>query len=164
VAVQGTVDPASVKAVVVTQSAGSVLLMDLTAAAGGDLLTGLPAAEAHYVAGALPGTGDIVITAAAALTAGHQYGVFMTNGIVNAAGAPLVPSPISVLLTLHGTLVDPMTGHSTISTVADADAVQLEAGRVQLATLFDNAFFQPLTGVGRDNLVYAFAFAVGGTP
>ena len=82
----------------------------------------------------------------------------------NSISVSLVPSPISVLLTLRGTLVDPATGHSTISTVADADAAQLEVGRVQLATLFDNAFFQPLTGIGRDNLVYGYAFAAGGTP
>jgi len=157
VAVQGTVDPASVKAAVLTQNTGTVLLMDLTAAAT-DLVMGIPPAEATYAAG------SIVIRTAAPLVAGHQYGVFMTNGLVDAKGAPLVPSPISVLLSLQGTLVDPATGHSTISTVADADAVQLEAGRSQLAVLFNDTHFKALTGVGRDNLVYAFAFPLGGTP
>ncbi|HEY8926081.1 MAG TPA: hypothetical protein VIU64_16970 [Polyangia bacterium] len=158
VAVQGTVDPASVKATVFMGDIGTVVLMDLSALAAMDLPKGIPPAEASYVAG------DIVIRTAAPLVAGHQYGIFMTNGLTDATGRPLVPPPISVLLSLQGTLVDAATGHSTISTVADADAVQLEAGRMQLAALFDNTVLKGVTGVGRDNLVYAFAFAVGGTP
>ena len=106
----------------------------------------------------------LVIKTAAPLVAGHQYGIFMTNGLLNATGAPFVPSPVSVLLSLQGTLIDPTTGGSAISTLADADAIQLEAGRAQLAALFDNTRLRAVTGVGRDNLVYAFAFAVGGTP
>ena len=157
VAVQGTVNPATVTAVAVMQKPGSVLLMDLTAAAGGDLVSGFPRADAAYAAG------DIVITAAAPFVAGHQYGVFITNAVLDTGGAPLVPSPVSVLLTLKGALVD-TAGHSTISTVGDSDAAMLDVGRRQLATLFDNPVFQPLTGVSRANLVYCFAFPFGGTP
>jgi hypothetical protein len=158
VAVQGTVDPASVKATVFMGDIGTVVLMDLTALGAMDLPKAIPPAEASYAAG------GIVIRTAAPLVAGHQYGIFMTNGLVDTMGRPLVPPPISVLLSLQGTLVDAATGHSTISTVADADAAQLEAGRMQLAALFDNTVLKGVTGVGRDNLVYAFAFAVGGTP
>jgi hypothetical protein len=150
VAVQGTVDPTTVAAVVVKVSPGTVLLMDLTAAAT-DLVAGLPAATARYA------DGDIVITAAAPFVAGHQYGVFITNGVHDAAGGPLVPSPVSVLLQLRGKLLD--AGRSTISTVGDSDAAMLEDGRAQLAALFDNAVFGALTGVSRENLVYGFAFA-----
>ena len=70
------------------------------------------------------------------------------------------PAPISVLLSLKYPVADKY-GTSTISTVSDADAVVLEAGRQQLATLFDNPVFGPLTGVTRDNLVYCFAFTFG---
>ena len=157
VAVQGTVDPASVKAAVLGQNIGTVLLMDLTLAST-NFVASIPPAEATYA------EGSIVITTAAPLVAGHQYGVFMSNGLVDVMGAALVPSPVSVLLSLQGTLVDPKTGHSTISTVADADAALLEVGRAQLAALFDNPGLKGLTGVGRDNLVYAFAFPLGGTP
>jgi hypothetical protein len=159
VAVKGTVDPATVAAVVVKQSAGTVLLMDLTAAATMDLVMGLPVVQAQYAAA----TGEIVITGAQPFTAGHQYGVFITNGVKNAAGLPLVPSPVSKLLTLRSPLVDG-TGHSTISSVASSDAAMLEVGRAQLAPLFDMPVFAGLTGVTRENLAYCFAFAVGATP
>lgn len=159
VAVQGSVDPATVGAVVVMKSAGTVLLMDLTAAASNDLVMGFPATEAHYAAE----TGEIVLTGATPFTAGHQYGVFITTGVKNAAGVAFVPSPVSKLLTLRGTLVD-AAGHSTISSVASSDAALLEVGRAQLATLFDMPVFAGLTGVTRENLAYCFAFPLGAAP
>ena len=66
---------------------------------------------------------------------------------------------MSKLLTLHGSLVD-ADGHSTISSVADANAAQLEVGRQQLAMLFDNAMLASLTGgwLTREELIYSFAF------
>ena len=76
---------------------------------------------------------------------------------------PLVPSPVSKLLTLRAPLVT-SAGKSAILAVADADAVMLEDGRSQLATLFDMDVFTGLTGVSRDNLVYCFAFAIPGQP
>jgi hypothetical protein len=154
VAVHGPVDPASVSAFVVKQRPGTVVLMDLTAAAAGDLIAGFPAVEAKYEDGA------IVISGKQPFAAAHQYGVFMTNGLLAPDGVALVPAPISVLLSLKYPVADKY-GTSTISTVSDADAVVLEAGRQQLATLFDNPVFGPLTGVTRDNLVYCFAFTFG---
>jgi hypothetical protein len=151
VAVHGAVDPASVSAFVVRKEPGSVVLMDLTAAATGDLVAGFPEIEAEYTGGA------IVVRGKSAFAPGHQYGVFMTDGLRAPSGAPLVPAPISVLLSLAYPVAD-ADGTSLVSSVADADAAVLEAGRAELATLFDNPVFGPLTGLSREHLVYCFAF------
>ena len=151
--VQGPVDPATVSAFVVRVQNGPVVVMDLTAAAAGDLNAGFPPVGAAYVAS----VGAIAIQFAAPFPAGHQIGLFFTNGIHSPDGAPLVASPVSVLLTLTAPLVD-SAGHSTVSGVADADAAALEAGRQALQPLLDNPIFSPLTGVTRANLVYCYAF------
>jgi hypothetical protein len=151
VAVHGPVDPDTVQGFVVREQPGSVVLMDLTAAAAGNLVTGFPRITAQFAGG------NVVITGSADFVVGHQYGVFMTNSVHSPSGAPLVPAPISVLLTLTAPLVDD-AGHSEISSVADSDAALLEVGRAELASLFDNPVFGPLTGLARDNLVYCFAF------
>ena len=154
VGVQGPVDPATVSAFVVREQNGPVVVMDLTAAAAGDLDAGFPRVAAGYVASAgrhrHPG-------GARRFPAGHTIGLFFTNAIHSPDGAPLVASPVSVLLTLTAPLVDG-DGHSTVSGVADADAAALEEGRKALAPLLDNPIFAPLTGVTRANLVYAYAF------
>ncbi len=151
VAVHGPVDQASVSAFVFRQSFGSVVLSDLTALAANDLSNAFPSIEASYENGAIVLKGD------APFAAGRQYGVFMTNALRSPSGAALVPSPVSVLLTLPYPIAD-TTGKSLISSVADADAAALEAGRKQLADLFNNPVFSSLTGITRDNLVYCFAF------
>ena len=153
VGVQGSVDPATVSAFAVREQNGPVVVMDLTAAAAGDLAAGFPPVAASYVASA----GAIVIQAAAPFPGGHTIGLFFTNAIHSPDGAPLVASPVSVLLTLTAPLVDG-AGHSTVSGVTDANATALEAGRAALAPLLDNPIFAPLTGVTRANLVYAYAF------
>jgi len=153
VGVQGPVDPATVSAFVVRVQNGPVVVMDLTAAAAGDLNAGLPPVAAAYLA--TPGA--IAIQAASPFPAGHQIGLFFTNAIHSPDGAPLVASPVSVLLTLTAPLVD-SAGHSTVSGVADADAAALEGGRQALQPLLDNPIFTPLTGVTRANLVYCYAF------
>jgi hypothetical protein len=127
--------------------------MDLTAAAAGDLNAGFPPVAAAYV----PTVGAIGIQSSAPFPAGHQIGLFFTNAIHSPDGAPLVASPVSVLLRLTAPLVD-SAGHSTVSGVPDAAAAALEVGREALAPLFDNPIFTPLTGVSRTNLVYAYAF------
>jgi hypothetical protein len=153
VGVQGPVDPATVSAFTVRVANGPVVVMDLTAAAAGDLNAGFPPVAAAYVAS----VGAIAIQSSAPFPAGHQIGLFFTNGIHSPDGAPLVASPVSVLLTLTAPLVD-SDGHSTVSGVADADAVALEVGRQALQPLLDNPIFSPLTGVTRANLVYCYAF------
>jgi hypothetical protein len=155
--VQGPVDEKTVSAFVVREQQGPVVLMDLTAAASGDLVAGFPRARATFVGG------DIVLTGESDFQAGHRYGVFITRGVHDPAGAPLAPAPISVLLALRDPLVDEQ-GHSLVSSVSDADAASLEAGRTALAALFDNPVLGALTGISRDELVYCFAFDVEGSP
>lgn len=151
IAVHGPVDAASVTAFVFRQSFGSVVLADLTAVAVSDLTGGFPSIHASYENGA------IVLRGNAPFVAGHQYGVFMTNALHDPSGRTLVPAPVSVLLTLPYPVAD-TKGKSLISSVADADAAALEAGRAQLAQLFDTPIFGSLTGLTRENLVYCFAF------
>jgi hypothetical protein len=152
VAVHGPVDPSTVTGFVVKQRPGTVMLMDLTEAGAGNLVAGFPLIDASFA------NGKVVIKGSAPFVSGHDYGVFMTNGLKSPDGAPLVPAPVTVLLTLPDPLVD-AGGHSSISTVADADAVTLEAGRQQLATLFDS--LSAITGLTRKNVVYCFAFTFG---
>jgi hypothetical protein len=153
VGVQGPVDPATVSAFVVRVQNGPVVVMDLTAAAAGDLNAGFPPAAAAYV----PTLHAIAVQLATPFPAGHEMGLFLTNAIHSPDGAPLVASPVSVLLTLTAPLVD-SAGHSTVSEVADADAAGLEAGRLALAPLLDSLIVSKLTGITRANLVYAYAF------
>jgi hypothetical protein len=72
VGVQGPVDPATVSAFVVREQNGPVVVMDLTAAAAGDLDAGFPRVAATYAAGAAPGSGAIVIKAAAPFPPGTR--------------------------------------------------------------------------------------------
>jgi hypothetical protein len=155
VGVQGPVDPATVSAFVVAQQNGPVVVMDLTAAAAGDLGAGFPPVAAQFVTAG--GLGAVAIQAAAPFPAGHLIGLFFTNSIKSPDGAPLVASPVSILLTLTAPLVDG-SGHSTVSGFSDTDAAALEAGRQGLAQVLDNPVFGGLTGVTRANIVYAYAF------
>jgi hypothetical protein len=155
--VQGPVDPATVSAFVVSVQQGSVVIMDLTAAATGDSAAGFPVTDARYADGA------IVIKGRKPFVVGDQYGIFLKRSIRAPGGAPLVPSPVSVLLTARGELVDAQ-GHSNVSGVADTDAAMLEEGRLQLATLFETQIFQLLTEVKREELIYCFAFPFQVTP
>jgi hypothetical protein len=151
VGVQGPVDPTTVSAFAAGGQGGSVVVVDLTAAGAGDLTTAFPPVAATYASGA------IVIQASAAFATGHVIGLFFTNAIHAPGGAPLVASPVSVLLTLTAPLVG-ADGHSTVSGVADADAAALEAGRMSLAPLLDSPNIAALTGITRANLVYCYAF------
>ena len=160
VGVQGPVDPATVTAFNIGGVAGTtVLVADLNALLANDLAGGFPRVTARYEAG------DIVVDADAPFVAGHQYGVFLRRGIHDDRGRSLVASPVSVLLTLRGNLVDAM-GRSMISSVADADASALEAGRLQLGMLFDNQMLGALTGgwLKREDLIYCYAFPLTVTP
>jgi hypothetical protein len=76
-------------------------------------------------------------------------------------GRALVPPPISVLLMARGPLLDPATMKSTVSSIGDAEAMQLEVGRQGLAGLLDSPTFQALTQIERKDLAYLFAFTWG---
>ena len=152
VGVQGPVDAATVSAFVAGEQSGSVVVIDLAAAAAGDSVAAFPRVTATYASA----VGAIAIQASQPFAAGHPIGLFFTNAIHSPDGAPLVASPVSVLLTLTAPLVD-SAGHSTVSGLADADAAALEAGREALAPLLDNPMIA-LTGITRANLVYCYAF------
>ncbi len=149
--VHGPVDPATVSPFVAKQRKGSVVLMDLTDVPKPDLVNGLPQIDAQLSGG------SILITGAAPFPTGDIIGLFFTDDLHDDQGNPLVASPLSVLLTLQGSLADE-SGHSTISGVSDSDARTLEAGRQQLAPVFDSSTLVGLTGVARNRLVYCFAF------
>ena len=156
VAVQGPVDPTSVKPFVLQKQAGSVVVMDLNLIATRDLVGGLPPVDAAFV------DGNIVITGQAPFPVGHTMGLFFTSDIHDAPGdmgRPLVPSPVSKLLTLRGSLLD-SDGHSSLSAVSDADAAMLEVGRRQLAMLFDDPTLTGIVGISREALVYCYALPV----
>jgi len=153
VGVQGPVDPATVSAFAAPAQRGPVVVMDLSAVAAGDLTAAFPPVAAAYVAS----VGAVAIQFSAPFPAGHEIGLFFTNALHSPDGAPLVASPVSVLLTLTAPLVD-SAGHSTVSEVPDAQAAALEAGRQALAPLLDNQMITGLTGITRANLVYCYAF------
>lgn len=154
VAFRGAIDPATVKPWRLGAK-GTVFLLDLTAlgAAVPDTKLGLPAFEAS-----VDGQ-EIVLATAAPLPAGHQIGVLLTDGIASPTGAPLVPSPVTVLLRATGPLVD-AAGASNVSAVGAADAAALEVGRVELAKLLDDALFAMMTGLQRRSIAYVYAFEV----
>jgi hypothetical protein len=153
VAVKGTLDPATLTATVAGKP-GTVTLLDLTAAAAGNLIAGLPSVTVSYEGGA------VVLRTKDPLVAKHQYGVFLSTGITSTDGKGLVPSPVSFLLTARGPLVD-AAGKSTVSSVADLDAMLLEMGRASLADLFDNPLIGALTGLDRAKTAYVYAFPYG---
>jgi hypothetical protein len=156
-AVNGTVDPATVSAFRLAVAPGTVVFMNLSALAEMDLVAGLPKVTATYEAGA------IVIHTELPLDRSNTYGVAIRRGVKNTQGTPLVPPPVSVLLMARGTLLDAEM-KSTVSSVSDADAKQLEVGRQQLATLLDNDLFVPLTAIAREDLAYLFAFSANTPP
>jgi hypothetical protein len=175
VSVQGPVDPASVLSFVPPTEPdaryGSVVVFDLTnlalvATRQKQLPDALPAVDASYADGA------IVIKGRAPFTSGDTYGVFLTRdpdpgqsgppGIRDDKGRPLVLSPVTRLLTLTAPLVD-ADQHSTVSSVSDADAQNLEGGRVQFGMVFDSAI-AGFPGITRDNLVYCFGFEFQAPP
>jgi hypothetical protein len=153
--VNGTLEPATVTPLRVAQSVGTVMLVDLDALADPMSTAGFPAFDARYAAG------TISITTTAPLRAGKRYAILITRGAKDAQGRGLVPPPISVLLMARGPLLNPATMKSTVSSIGDAEAAQLEVGRQGLAMLLDDPTFQTLTSIRREDLAYLFAFTWG---
>lgn len=157
VAYQGILDPATVSAWSMANTKGTVFLLNLTAlgAATPDMVGGLPGFEV-----AIDGQ-ELVLTTAKPLVAGAMYGLLITDGVKDAQAKSLAPSPVTVLLRASGPLVDE-GGKTTVASITDAQAVELEAGRATLATLLDNKLFAQLTGLARPNLAFVFALTVPG--
>lgn len=130
---------------------GTVFLLDLTLLDAGEIAGGVPPFAVTFEDGAL------VLRAEADLVDGHLYGILITDGVTDPDGAALVPSPVTVLLRATGPLVD-AEGHSTVDGVSDADAAELESGRLDLAELLDDELFVVLTKLARADLVYVYAF------
>jgi hypothetical protein len=149
-AVNGEVDPATVTAFRAFAQSGTVYLVNLTA-----LATMSPGAFPTITASYADGT--ITIKGAQPFVSGMTYGIFVTKGVKNAGGKSLVTPPLSVLLMARGKLVGD-DGKSTVSSVGDLEASLLEAGRMQLAPLFDNGLFVATTGITREQLAYLYAF------
>jgi hypothetical protein len=154
VALKGMIDPAKI-VVTTAGKPGTVTLMDLTSTAAADLLGGLPPVDVAYEAGA------IVLRTRQPLAAGHQYGLFFTNGVTSPEGKGLVPSPVSFLLKARGPLAD-AAGKSQVSNVPDPLAPLLEDGRSALAELLENPLVQAVVGLDRAKLSYVYAFSYGG--
>jgi hypothetical protein len=148
--VNGTIDPATVRAAAPAAGiAGTVVMIDLTAAAAGDRAGSFPG-----VAAGVEGK-EVLIRPMAALQPGRAYAVFVTRDVLDARGQPFVPPPAAVLLTARGALVT-ADGKSTVTTISDAEARQLEPGRQALARLLDDPAFAAATGLSRERLAYAF--------
>lgn len=154
VAVKGAIDPAKLVPTTAGKP-GTVTLLDLTATAAADLLSGLPPFDVSYEGGA------IVMRTRQPLAGGHQYGVFLTNGITSPDGKHMVPSPVSFLLKARGPLADG-AGKSQVSIVPDPLAQLLEDGRASLAELLDNPLVHAVVGLDRAKLSYVYAFSYGG--
>jgi hypothetical protein len=152
-AVNGALAPETVKAFRIAQETGSVYFMNLAALAQQNLGAGFPPVTASLVGS------EIVIKASAPLSPG-LYGVVVTRAAKSPTGVAMVSPPISVLLMAHGPLVD-AAGKSTVSSVSDANATQLELGRQQLAPLLENPTLAGVAWQRREDIAYLYAFAVG---
>jgi hypothetical protein len=149
-AVNGEVDPATVTAFRAFAQPGTVYLINLSALAQMSP-TAFPAVTASYADGA------ITIKGAQPFVSGMTYGIFVTKGVKNAGGKSMVAPPLSVLLMAQGPLLGD-DGKSTVSSISDLEATLLEAGRRQLAPLFENSLFVATTGITREQLAYLYAF------
>ncbi len=164
---KGPIQASTLSAFSLGNPGGTVILVDATAYLSGNLLAALPAFTVTYA------EGDIVLTTDAALTAGDQYIIVVTNEVEGKPGVPIVPSPVTVFLRTRGELVDdfskcasdPPTAAPLVPGLKSADACQLEAGRQQLKALLDAQTVIDITktadrpnGLTREIVAYLFAF------
>lgn len=147
---KGVLNPDTVTAFSLAKTDGTVFLLDLTALAANDMLNGMPGFDV-----AIDGD-ELVLTTKKPLVAGNMYGILISNKVTDAQGKTLTPSPVTVLLRASAPLVD-ADQKSTVSSITDAQAVELEAGRATLAVLLDNELFAQLTGLTRADLAFVYA-------
>ena len=161
--VKGTLDPDSLRAFSLENPDGTVFLLDVDKLAQNVAdPRALPPFEPRYADGRIflkttdPGNSFIE---------GDTYALLLTNELTDAQGAPIVASPLSVLLRTRGALVD-AEGVSQISGFSAADAQLLEQGRSQFARLFDDPLIQSATmsagrpaGLSREQVAYLYGFA-----
>ncbi len=81
------------------------------------------------------------------------YAAFVTSGVADTAGKPVIANPIFAMLRLTHPLFDGT--HTTINLLTDAQAQQLEPLRLAMSPLFDGL---QAAGVARTQVALAFAF------
>lgn len=155
VPVKGTVDASSVSAFhPMANPSGSVYLVDLTELLSDNQAAAFPIHTATYDEAAQA----IALEPDSPMVDGHLYVVILSDDLANEGGVPLVPSPVTVFLRSQGELIDG-TGTSTVSSLDDLSAADLEAGRAMLQVLLDNPDFQDTTLLyAREQIVYLYAF------
>jgi len=154
VAFKGDLDAATLTPWTLDET-GTVFLLDLTLLAQMDLIGGTPKFSISL------DDNEIVLKAEADLAPGHEFGVLLTTGVKDKDGNGLVPSPVTVLLRATGPLVDE-EGHSVVSGVTDAQAVELEAARAKLALLLGDPLFAQITKLTPKDLALVFSLVVPG--
>ncbi|MCD6496827.1 MAG: hypothetical protein J7M25_00790 [Deltaproteobacteria bacterium] len=152
VPVKGPVNPATVSRSTMANPDGTVVLLNLTKLANGDNVGGVPTFDATYLDG--QGVG---IHTEGPMIDGDLYCVIFSKSMRDPDFNSLVPSPVTVMLRARGELID-ADGHSNVAEFSDADAAQLEVGRLQMKTLLDDPQFQALTRLKREDIVYLYAF------
>jgi hypothetical protein len=167
-AVKGTLDPATLSAFSLQNGAGTVFLLNVDVLQADPLdPRALPPFTASYA------DGQIVLTATDpdnGLVAGATYAVLLSDELTSEGGAPIVPSPVTVLLRSRGALVDEQ-GRSQVAGVSAADAAELEQGRARFAALLDDPMLQLATqsdarpnGLTRERIAYLFGFPFEAPP
>lgn len=160
--VKGTLNPDTLRPYSLQQSDGTVFLFN------GDKLQVNPFDPAAIPPFTLTyEDGDIVFTTTdpdGRLIEGDTYVIILTNEITDQRDRPLLPSPVTVLLRTRGALVDEK-GHSQVSGVSDADAKDLEEGRLQFVELLDDPLMIDFTksetrpnGLTREIVTYLYGF------
>jgi hypothetical protein len=152
-AVNGELDPATVNAYRLGQNEGSVYLLNVGALATNMIGAGFPSATATYAAGV------ISVKSVDPLPPG-AYAVIVSRSAKSPTGKALVPPPAVMLALARGPIVN-AAGVSQVTSVSNAQAVQLEQGRLQLAPLVNDPMFAALTRLSRETIAYVFSFTVG---
>jgi hypothetical protein len=158
--VKGDIDPATLRAGLPLTPSATVAFVNVTAMEQNDLVNALPSYDATIVDGA------IELRDATPLVPGDRYVVLLRTedpyaqtpnpAILDTAANPLVPPPAVVALRSPYPVFDEISGTSNISSFDAASAEQLEAGRLSLVELFENAVFQQ--ALTRQEVGYVFAF------
>jgi hypothetical protein len=163
VALKGSLDASTLSAFSLQNPAGTVFLLNVDVLQENPLdPRALPPFAPSYA------DGEVVLTATDpgnGFVPGATYALLLSDELSNENGAAIVPSPVTVLLRSRGVLVDE-EGHSQVGGVSDADAAELEQGRLRFAALLDDPMIAAATvsearpeGLTRERIAYLFGFA-----
>jgi hypothetical protein len=156
--VKGTIDPDTLTAFSLRNAGGTVFLLNVDKL---DVDPTSPQSLPLFMPSVADGEIVLTVDPQNPLIEGDTYAVLLTT---NATGKPLVPSPVTVLLRSRGELVDP-EGISQVDGVSNADAQQLEQGRLQFKELLDDPLIIAATtsekrikGLTRELVAYLYGF------